>query len=255
MKNTTALFRRREVQIEIADRLREELDYAREAKHMRLFKKMLADVEGVHVPEVIDALSTPRLLTMTWLDGERMISAAQTRSQADRNAIAMNMHRIWYKPFYYYGVIHGDPHLGNYSICDDNSVNLLDFGCVRVFKPSLVEGVIMLYRALCTNDDELAVEAYKKWGFDNITKELVEILNVWAKFVYAPLLEDTVRPLEETNTGVYGRETARKVHVALRKIGGVTVPREFVFMDRAAIGPWLRFFATASRSQLVSSVQ
>src|SRR5271170_6599020 len=50
------------------------------------------------------------------------------------------------------------------------------------------------------------------------------------------LLEDKTRTIDETNTGLYGRETANKVHRELRKIGGVTVPREFVFMDRAAIG-------------------
>ena len=56
------------------------------------------------------------------------------------------------------------------------------------------------------------------------------------KFLYAPLLEDKTRPIDETNTGFYGRETANRVHAELRKVGGVTVPREFVFMDRAAVG-------------------
>ena len=148
----------------------------------------------------------------------------------------MNMFRAWYTPFYYYGVIHGDPHLGNYTVRKDNSLNLLDFGCVRIFKPELVQGVITLYRALRDNKPELAVEAYKAWGFANISKPLIEVLNIWAQFIYAPLLEDKTRLIEETNTGLYGRETANKVHQELRKIGGIEVPREFVFMDRAAIG-------------------
>ena len=55
-------------------------------------------------------------------------------------------------------------------------------------------------------------------------------------FSTGPLLDDTVRVIGDTGNGVYGRETAQKVHQRLREVGGVNVPREFVFMDRAALG-------------------
>ncbi len=225
-----------DVQKEIAERLHEELDYVREARHMRLYGLMHEKTQAVHVPEPVPELSTDRLLTMTWLEGERLVKVADQKPLKDRNAVAVNMFKAWYTPFYAYGIIHGDPHLGNYTVRKDNSINLLDFGCVRVFKPELVKGVLMLYEALHDKHEERAVEAYKIWGFSKPSKKLVEILNIWAKFIYAPLLEDKARPLHETNTGLYGRETANKVHAELRKIGGVSVPREFVFMDRAAIG-------------------
>ena len=102
----------------------------------------------------------------------------------------MNMFRAWYVPFYYYGVIHGDPHLGNYTLTPDGNVNLLDFGCIRVFPPEFVKGVIDLYWALRRDDPELAVEAYRIWGFTKLSKELLAALNVWAAFLYEPLLED-----------------------------------------------------------------
>jgi predicted unusual protein kinase regulating ubiquinone biosynthesis (AarF/ABC1/UbiB family) len=243
----------KKVHEEIAARLHEELDYAREAKHIALYRRMLAEVDNVHIPEAVAALSTDRLLTMTWLEGTRLPDLLGDRlpnamksfsppggrrplSLNDRNAIAMNMFRAWYTPFYYYGVIHGDPHLGNYTVRRDNSLNLLDFGCIRVFRPDLVQGVITLYEALRTNNREMAAEAYKAWGFTKPSKALIDVLNIWAQFIYAPLLEDKTRLIEETNTGIYGRETASKVHFELRKLGGVEVPREFVFMDRAAIG-------------------
>ncbi|HYD31509.1 MAG TPA: AarF/UbiB family protein, partial [Azospirillaceae bacterium] len=134
------------------------------------------------------------------------------------------------------GVIHGDPHLGNYTVRPDRSINLLDFGCIRVFHPSFVKGVIDLYNALRTQDGDAAVEAYRTWGFENPSKDLVEVLNIWARFVYAPIMEDRTRRIEETNSGHYGRETAEKVHAELRRLGWVEIPREFVFMDRAAVG-------------------
>ena len=225
----------RNIHAEIAERLREELDYAREARHMRLYAAMLARERGVRVPEVLGPLSTRRLLTMTWLEGAPLLQCKNWPLEK-RNKVAFNMFRAWYVPFYYHGVIHGDPHLGNYTMRPDGSINLLDFGCIRVFHPRFVQGVIDLYFALRDHDQALAVHAYETWGFTNLSKAIIDTLNLWARFVYAPLMEDRERPIEETNSGVYGARVAEKVHRELRRLGGVTPPREFVLMDRAAIG-------------------
>jgi predicted unusual protein kinase regulating ubiquinone biosynthesis (AarF/ABC1/UbiB family) len=220
---------------ELAARLFEELDYELEAKYCSLYAWMLRDEKAVHVPQVIPELSTSRLLTATWLDGEKILDFVKAKTSV-RNDIALNMFRAWYVPLYYYGIIHGDPHLGNYSVRKDHTINLLDFGCIRVFHPEFIGGVIDLYRALMTNNESLAVHAYETWGFKNLTKDQIETLNIWARFLYEPVMDDKARVIGKTSQGVYGRETARKVHQRLREVGGVKVPREFVFMDRAALG-------------------
>jgi len=225
----------RQILAEIAERLREELDYAREAKQMQLYAYMLRDEAGVHVPEWIPELSTARLLTMTWLDGEPLGEFVDSHPE-ERNAIAYNMFRAWYVPLYRYGIIHGDPHLGNYTARPDHGINLLDFGCIRVFPASFVGGVIELYEALRDDDEALAVHAYETWGFSGLRKEVIDVLNLWAEFVYAPLMEDRVRRIQDTEGGLYGASVAEKVHAELRRLGGVEPPREFVLMDRAAIG-------------------
>lgn len=224
-----------DIHTELSERLREELDYDREARHMALYRNMLADEEHVHVPDVYEDISTDRLLSMSWLDG-RPILEYKDASLEERNQLAMNMFRAWYVPFYNYGVIHGDPHLGNYSVRDDLGINLLDFGCIRVFPPSFVRAVIDLYRALREDDEDLAVQAYETWGFKNLDREMIDILNQWARFLYGPLMKDTVRPIQEEGGIVYGAQVASKVHAELRTVGGVKPPREFVLMDRAAIG-------------------
>ncbi len=225
-----------DIHAEIAERLTEELDYGNEACNMALYRQMLALEKGVHVPDVFDALSTRRLLTMSWLEGRPIKDVAADADQKTRDEIAVNMFRAWYVPFYKFGVIHGDPHLGNYTVRDDGSVNLMDFGCIRIFGPEFVKGVIDLYRALEEGDHELAVSAYETWGFVGLSREMIETLNIWASFVYAPLMEDRPRLVEETNAAEYGRETVTKVHKELKRLGGVKPPREFVLMDRAAIG-------------------
>ena len=220
---------------EIAARLREELDYDRERRHMELYSDMLIDEKHVSIPKPVINLSTQRLITMNWLNGKPLLSLKDEPLEV-RNVVAENMFRAWYVPFYHFGVIHGDPHLGNYTIAPNQVINLLDFGCVRVFHPRFVKGVIDLYEALRTDDEMLAAEAYACWGFKDINKELMDVLNIWAKFIYSPLLKDKVTRIQESENGLYGAQIAAKVYKELRRVGGVTPPREFVFMDRAAVG-------------------
>jgi predicted unusual protein kinase regulating ubiquinone biosynthesis (AarF/ABC1/UbiB family) len=224
-----------EIQAEIRTRLREELDYRREARHVALYRHMLRDEANVHVPDTVPELSTDRLLTMGWLAGEPLLDWKE-RGQEERDALAINMFRAWYVPFYLYGVIHGDPHLGNYSVRPDGSVNLMDFGCVRVFPPRFVRGSIELYRALMTDDLDRAVAAYEDWGFSGLSREMIAVLNRWAGFLYGPLMDDRPRRLTEGMAEGFGRDMAQNVFGELRRMGGVRPPREFVFMDRAAIG-------------------
>lgn len=224
-----------DLRLEITDRLREELDYLLEAKHMKLFKEILKVFPFAKVPDVIDSLTTPRLLTMTWLEGDKLLAFVDAPQEL-RNEISTCLFKAWYYPLYHYGILHGDPHLGNYSWSGDGQLNLLDFGCIRIFQSPLIQGVLDLYRALQTENEELAVHAYQTWGFTNINKELMEVLNLWARFLYEPLLDDRIRPIEETYSGLKGRQVAGAVFDALKKQGGVKPPREFVFMDRAAVG-------------------
>jgi predicted unusual protein kinase regulating ubiquinone biosynthesis (AarF/ABC1/UbiB family) len=238
-----------EIGKEIGARVREELDYRREAKHVALYRAMLAGTDIVRVPRAWPELSTGRLLTLDWLDGTRML-AHKNDPLAVRNVLATAMFTAWWYPFSRYGVIHGDPHLGNYTVFDARvegrprknvsepaGINLLDYGCIRIFPPQFVQGVVDLYHGLLHDDDELVVRAYETWGFRRLSRDLIDTLNIWARFIYAPLLDDRVRTIADgVAPAEYGRREAFRVHQALKKKGPVTVPREFVFMDRAAIG-------------------
>ena len=230
----------REVLKELSARLREELDYGREARHIRLYGAMLAELGHVRVPEVVAGLSTRRLLTMTWLDGTRLLSYAD-HPLDDRNRIATALFHAWWSPFAHYGVIHGDPHLGNYSVFEADGapagLNLLDYGCIRIFPPRFVEGVIELYRGFQHDDRSRVVEAYRIWGFKDLSDEMVDTLSLWARFIFAPLIDDRVRTVADgVEPHKYGRREVWQVKQALKPKGPLTIPREFVLMNRAAVG-------------------
>lgn len=243
-----------EIVNEISERLREELDYERERKAMRLYGLMLADQPFVTVPEPVDELSSSRLLTMSWVSGQPL-HAFENADQETRNRIAEMLFWTWWGPMNRFGVIHGDPHLGNYQITGEGTgINLLDFGCIRIFPASFVEGVVRLRESIRADDFDGCMHAYEIWGFKNLTRELGEVLNVWARFIYGPILDDRVRPIADgIKPGEYGRKEAIEVRKLLKERGPVTIPAEFVFMDRAAIGlgaAYLRLGAELNYYQL-----
>jgi len=224
--------------LEIKDRLVEEIDYENEINNIKIFKKIFEFNKSVNIPKIYRNCSTKRLITMSWLEGQsldEMLRYSKNKKNLSER-IATNIFNIWYMPFYKFCVIHGDPHFGNYSFKKNGNINLFDFGCVRFFPVKFVKAVLNLYYALEKKDEDLMVEAYKTWGFKKINKKLIKVLNLWASYIYGPLLEDKKRLIQGEKKKGYGFDIVNNVYKELRKIGGVEPPKEFVFMDRAAIG-------------------
>lgn len=239
----------RDIALEIGERLYEELDYRREARHVALYRIMLQGCPDVRTPEVRPELSTGRLLTLTWLTGGPMMDRRH-ETQEIRNRLAEAMFTAWWRPFGRFGVIHGDPHPGNFTVFTEGAgeagltatgepvgINLLDYGCIRIFPPDFVSGVVALYEGLLHDRSDQIAHAYETWGFDNLNRDIISALNIWARFIYGPLLDDRVRSIADgVAPGDYGRREAFRVHQELKRLGPLRIPREFVFMDRAAVG-------------------
>jgi predicted unusual protein kinase regulating ubiquinone biosynthesis (AarF/ABC1/UbiB family) len=215
--------------------LYEEISYKKEAENMALFEDIFHPYPTITLPKVVPSLSTDRLLTMSYMQGASLKTFSEKpldlRSQA-----AQNLFFAWYYPLYTHGALHGDPHPGNYLFSEEGHISLLDFGCVRQFSPAFLHGVRLLYEALKTNKQDLLIEAYTQWGFDSLTKELIEILTLWARFLYTPLLEDRVRPISEADTGLQGRALIKEIFQRLKAHGKIELPREFILMDRVTVG-------------------
>ncbi len=254
---------------EIGDRVREELDYEREAKHTLLYRQILysdllgPDPGNVRVPGVWNALSTGRLLTLDWLEGEPILSF-KSATQEERNAIVKAMFRAWWHPFIGLGIIHGDPHLGNYTVFREGSapdapaagINLLDYGCIRIFPPSFVQGVIDLYSGLRDNDNDRIAHAYETWGFKNLKRELIDVLNIWARFIYGPLLDDRVRRDRRRRvTGPIWPRTGRQGSSRTEGKGPGKNPARVCFHGPCSHWPWWRISASGCPAELLPAVQ
>ena len=147
-----------EIASEIGARLREELDYFREAKHVALYRDMLKDEDPIRVPKVWPELSTGRLLTLDWLTGRKLLehkndtlADAQSPCHGDVHRLVVSVQPLRRHP---------RRPASRQLLClrrakgKPAGINLLDYGCIRIFPPSFVGGVVDLYRGLLRNDDD-----------------------------------------------------------------------------------------------------
>jgi len=240
---------------EINEYITHELDYIHESKNMAIYASIFQDNPSIMVPKPYKYLCTQRLLTMDWMEGTSILEHLNG-PLVSRNDLARKMFHAWYQPLYSYGILHGDPHMGNYTIGKNNLINLLDFGCIRLFSQDIVKGIIELYRGLLANDQDRIYHAYELWGFKKLPKETLPILNRWATFLYGPLLQDRVVSISDEFSSKAGQKVAAEVLKSLSKHGGIKPPRSFVFMDRAAVGIgsiFLRLKAQLNWHQLYES--
>ena len=199
------------------------------------------------------------------MTGSRAASCSTTRTQPleDRNRIAMAMFRAWWHPVQ---PVRRHPrrsasrqlHGVRARAAQPAGINLLDYGCIRIFPPRFVRGVVDLYRgpAARTTRDRV-VHAYETWGFKGLSRRAdrhpqhLGALHLRAA-AGRPRAHDRRRRRRPANTAAArpSRCTRR-----CKEKGPVTVPREFVFMDRAAIGLGAVFLHLDARAELPPPVQ
>jgi predicted unusual protein kinase regulating ubiquinone biosynthesis (AarF/ABC1/UbiB family) len=147
-------FDREEVVRELEARLQEELDYGREAANVERFRRLFADDREVTIPRVFRELSSERVLTLEFLEGYPLQEIMAPGVDAElKRWVAEKLYRMLWRQVLEFGVLHVDPHPGNYLVTHHPRIGLLDFGSVRVFEPSIRRGYLRLARGLLAHDD------------------------------------------------------------------------------------------------------
>ncbi len=190
---------------ELGARIAEELDYRREAANQAEFAEYYRGHPFIHIPEVIEELSSERVLTQDLVRGWGW-REARAAGQELRDQWAEAIYRFVYGSFRDLYLFHGDPHPGNYIFHQDGSVSCLDFGCVKRFRRDQLDVMDAIIRA-CFRGDVLGTwRACVEAGFwrssDPVTPEEVfafwreDWAMLWAheRFVITP--EHAARRLE-----------------------------------------------------------
>lgn len=220
---------------ELAQEAREailaECDLEQEAVAQRTFHQWLRNDEVLVVPEVVDAWSTRSVLTTRWEPGASLEEYLSTNPpQAERDRAGAALFRASVHGFAQLGLLHADPHPGNFAFRDGRVV-LYDFGCVRRFEPVHVEAFRAMGLALRANDRPAVVRAAQRFGFRLRGDDAPALLERFARSFFAPMLKDgpSVIPPE---TAVDVRQLAQD-KLALRKLG---LPPKLLFLLRLRFG-------------------
>jgi predicted unusual protein kinase regulating ubiquinone biosynthesis (AarF/ABC1/UbiB family) len=113
---------------ELRSRVAEELDYRLEAESQAKFAKAFAGDPDIYVPAVI--LATDHTLVTEWMDGTPLSRIISDGTQEQRNRAGILLVRLMFSGPSRAGLLHADPHPGNFRLLDDGRLGVLDFGAV-----------------------------------------------------------------------------------------------------------------------------
>ena len=137
---------------ELKERIAEELDYALEAEHQRMFALAYAGHPYIHIPQVIDSLSTQRVLTTEFAEGVPF-SEAIAWSDEERQLTAECLYRFAFGSIYQLHAFNGDPHPGNYVFRPGGQITFLDFGLCKRFSAAEVQTFEEMIQAMVLEKD------------------------------------------------------------------------------------------------------
>jgi predicted unusual protein kinase regulating ubiquinone biosynthesis (AarF/ABC1/UbiB family) len=222
---------------ELRLRIREELDYVQEADNQRLFTGYYAGHPFIHVPPVIDELSSKRVLTTELADGARF-DELLTWPQDEKNLAAEAIYRFVFGSLYRLGAFNGDPHPGNYLFRPGGHVTFLDFGLVKRFTPGEIEMLARMSQTFAVERDMKAFrEVVAEAGFlKDSTRFTDDQLRDYFNHFWAFVLED--EPM--ATTPEWSSESVRRFFDPTGEHGEImraaNVPAAFVILQRINLG-------------------
>ncbi|HJL16693.1 MAG TPA: AarF/ABC1/UbiB kinase family protein [Sandaracinaceae bacterium LLY-WYZ-13_1] len=145
---------------ELAEHLLQETDYCREAYNAKLLGRLFAGDEEIVVPRVHDSHSGLRVVTYDWLEGEDLAWALEHEDPDRRARVVRQLsHAFWYQ-FFAGGLLHADPHPGNFKVLADGRLGILDYGCVKIFEEPFMRGFAEMMHASLAGDEERLRDAF-----------------------------------------------------------------------------------------------
>ena len=219
---------------EVKERIREELDYSREAHNQTIFANYYSGHPYINVPEVLPTFSTSRVLTSELVNGMSFAQLMET-DQEQKNLAGECLFRFVFRSLYGMHKFNGDPHPGNYIFHEDGRITFLDFGLVKHFTDTEMNTFISMVKSAAYESDVPAFrQVLENAGMLqlNAPVETDEVGTYFGRF-YEPVRQDQ----EITWTPSYASGIVRHTFDRSSPIAQyATVPKPFVFIQRINLG-------------------
>jgi ubiquinone biosynthesis protein len=231
---------------DISELIRQELDFAQEARNIETIAKNFAGNRDVHFPVVVHELSTRRVLTTEFVEGTKVTDFAELEALGiDRPALAQRMLRVFCQMVFLDGVYHADPHPGNIIVHPDGSFTLVDFGAVGRLAPSMKAGVPMFFDGVIRRDAGKITAALRQIGMISRDQEGGEeavaerVIGYFQnRFLEQVTLEGwSLKDVQvDMKTKLEAMADLRKLDVSFRQLSSAfQVPKEWVIFERASV--------------------
>ena len=234
---------------ELAHSVRQELNYNTEIQNLNDFAAHFADDETIVLPTVYQELSSERVLTMSRIDGHSLLEFLENRPQNDIDRIFTILIQSYCAQILRHGLLHSDPHPGNFMVCDGPTLAVLDFGNVQRFSPSERNAYSGLVMAALSKDQEQLADLLGDMGFRTKNGDV------------GPLLEFAHMLLEAFSTDVTFDALAMDPFVQLERAMAIAkenpvvqIPQNFVLLGRvfgALSGLMLKYQPRINLMQIV----
>lgn len=155
---------------ELKERMVEELDYVAEARAQQAFADAFSEIEEFAIPRVL--AGTERVLVTEWLDGTPLSAVITDGSQADRDLASLRYMEFLLLGPMETGLLHADPHPGNFRILPDGRFGILDFGAVKHLPDGMPPSVGRLFSLGLRDDADAVVTGLREEGFIKPTIEV-----------------------------------------------------------------------------------
>jgi ubiquinone biosynthesis protein len=231
---------------DIAELIRQELDFSQEARNIAVIAGNFAGHADVHFPVVVEELSTARVLTTEFVDGAKVTDFARLQAMGiDRRALAQNILRVICQMVFVDGVYHADPHPGNIIVHDDGTFTLVDFGAVGRLAPSMKAGVPMFWDGVIKRDPTRITAALRQMGMIARDQEggeeaVAERAIMYFQQRFLEQMTSQSFSLKDIQVDMKVKLEAmadlRKLDVSFRQLSSAfQVPKEWVIFERASI--------------------
>ncbi|MFO7894981.1 MAG: AarF/UbiB family protein [Longimicrobiales bacterium] len=171
---------------EFSVRVRVEMDFREEARHMELFQKHFGDHDRVIAPEAVEGLVRRRVLVMEWIDGDRVdaLSPRFAAGELSFDRLMETLTEIYLRMLLVEGILHADPHPGNILVDGQGRVVLLDWGMVVELRPNTRDQIIRTAMAAARDDVDGVINAMYELGMIDPDISRAEVRDAAAEILH-----------------------------------------------------------------------